>query len=125
MINYISLSGSAVASKQERESFKIWPGKNEEREKRKMKKITRTIPTLIIRYTDKDNQHQVKPCVSLEPMVVTELVSSGATNVEVGYAPVLFSMDEDVYIANAQNLTNMNEVTLYKEKKDCPKRATR
>lgn len=85
-----------------------------------MKKVTRTIPTLVVRYKNASGETNVKLCESLEPTLVSELVTTGAQEIEMGYAPLLYSLNEKDYIEAAECLTDVETVKLYKEKKDCP-----
>lgn len=90
-----------------------------------MKKVTRTIPTLIARYKNKRGEDCVTRFSTVDTIMIQALLSQGAEVTEVGYAPLLYSMSEELYMEKAICVTDLSTAKLYPTLKECPTRAER
>lgn len=90
-----------------------------------MRKVTRTVVKAIIRY--KVSGEQKVMIVDDIGKGTLDLVGSVADNgtIEFGYAPLLYSMPEDVFMEKACMPTDPAACRLYSSKDDCPKTADR
>lgn len=90
-----------------------------------MRKVTRTVVKGVIRY--KVNGEQKVMVVENVASDTVDLVMQIADNdsIELGYAPVLYSMSEVDFMEKASTSTNLATCHLYSDKESCPKTADR
>lgn len=89
------------------------------------RKVTRTVVTPVIRY--KQNGEPRYLLHSTASSGVMDLVKplADAESIEAGYMPLLYSMDEKEFLAEADMETVIAKATLYPTASECPASAER
>lgn len=86
-----------------------------------MAKVTRTKVVAVAKYTKPEGITVITPFHGMDADVVREIADQLGTNVEVGYMPLSYEMEEKDFMRLSNCVTDMEKTPMFATREECPK----